>query len=194
MKPKLGRFSGLNSARRAALWLAVPFVFAAAPAGAQQGVAEGGIVIKDFVLTHAIAQREPIDLVDGFTPHDERGTAFFRIFNDGQPTDLRAIWTHEGNVHANVELTIGNSPGWRTWSSVNLKPGQWNVQLRDPRGVVLAERSFAVQSEFAEGSSADMGADVAPAGAGFDDEVRQQVEDWPELEGTASPDSGDWDG
>jgi len=43
-----------------------------------------------------------------------------------------------------VDLTIGTSPGWRTWSSATLKSGDWRVELVTEGGEVLAERAFTV--------------------------------------------------
>ncbi len=197
MKPKSNPRLGLESARRAALCLALPLALAAAPAGAQEAPDRGNIVIKDFVLTRAIEAREPIDLVEDFTLADRTGFAFFRVFNDGPPARMTAVWMYQGQVHANVELTIGTAEGWRTWTSANLKPGGWSVQLRDAGGTVLAERSFAVASEFARDDR--MGAPaggMVPAGNRFDDGMPQQAKDWPELEGSAYPrfDREDTDG
>ncbi len=188
MKPKSNPRFGLETARRAALCLALPLALAAAPLSAQEAPDQGGIVIKDFVLTRAIEQREPIDMVEDFTLADDTGYAFFRVFNDGPPARMTAVWMYEGQVHANVDLTIGTAEGWRTWTSANLKPGGWRVQLRDAGGTVLAERGFAVASEFAQDDSMDAPAGgMAPAGHGFDDAVPQQAGDWPELEGSAYP-------
>ena len=179
---------GLAAARRAALILALPLALAAAPAGAQQTPDRGGIVIKDFVLTRAIEQREPIDMVEDFTLGDEKGYAFFRVFNEGPPTRMTAVWMYEGQVHAKVHLNVGTAEGWRTWSSANLKPGGWRVQLRDASGTVLAERGFAVASEFAQDDSTSGPAHgITPAGNRFDDATPQEAEGWPELEGSAYP-------
>jgi len=181
----------LAAARRAALCLALPLALAATPVSAEEDESNGGVVIKDFVLTRAIEQREPIDMVEDFTLSDDTGYAFFRVFNDGPPTRMTAVWMYQGQVHAHVPLTIGTAEGWRTWTSANLKPGDWSVQLRDTSGTVLAERSFAVVSEFADTDprSAPMSS-MAPAGRRFDDGMSQQAEDWPVLEGSDYPSFG----
>ena len=191
MTPYLCRFTGSRPARRAAVALALPLVLALASAGAAPASAEGNVIIKDFVLTHAIDEREPIDMVEGFTPADEKGYVFARIHNDGPDSQLTAVWLHEGQEHARVGLNIGTSSGWRTWSSANLKPGEWKVQLRDDQGVILAERDFAVRSEFAMDGEAET---MAPAAGGFDDQSVQYPDEWPDLDGAEYPQSGDFDG
>ena len=41
-------------------------------------------------------------------------------------------------------MNIGTSPGWRTWSTANLRPGNWRVALVDASGAVLTEKAFTV--------------------------------------------------
>jgi hypothetical protein len=113
--------------------------FAAGPAAA-----DTEIVVRDFVLTSAIAGREPVNDAAGFTVQDEKAYAFARIGNGGAPTSVNVVWHHEGTQHGSVWLNVGKSPGWRTWSSANLKPGNWSVSLVDTNGAVLVQRSFTV--------------------------------------------------
>lgn len=190
MKPYIGRDAGRKPARRAAA-LALPLALTLATAAAAPALAEGNIIIKDFVLTHAIDEREPIDMVEGFTPADGKGYVFARVFNDGPPSQVTAVWLYEGDEHARVGLNVGTSTGWRTWSSANLKPGDWTVQLRNDQGAILAERSFAVGSEFAMDDEAEH---MAPAAGGFDDQSVQYPDEWPDLDGDTYPQATDFDG
>ena len=111
---------------------------------AQPAAAEGSVVIRDFVLTHGIHEREPVGTTDSFMSSDGRGYAFARISNDGSPTQVSFIWYYGDEMHATIDMNIGTSGGWRTWSSVNLRPGNWRVKLQDSNGMVIAERSFSV--------------------------------------------------
>ena len=104
----------------------------------------GSVVIRDFVLTHGIYEREPVGNTDVFSTGDERGYAFARINNDGDATQVSFVWEFDDQVHATIDMNVGSSPGWRTWSSVNLRPGNWRVKLIDQNGVIMAERSFTV--------------------------------------------------
>lgn len=106
--------------------------------------ADDSLVIRDFVLTRDIAEREPTEVVDSFDISDSRGYVFVRIANEGLPTGVTVVWHYEDSVHAAIDLDIGTSPGWRTWSSANLKAGLWSVELVDAEGIVLAQRSFNV--------------------------------------------------
>ncbi len=110
----------------------------AAPAAAAE------LVVRDFVLAHGIVGREPTNETASFTTHDQKAFAFARINNTGAPTAVNVVWRHEGKLHGSVWLNVGDSTGWRTWSSANLKPGNWNVALIDAGGSVLVQRSFIV--------------------------------------------------
>jgi hypothetical protein len=104
--------------------LAVPFLTA------QPAVAQSSIVIRDFVLTHGIYEREPVGTTEIFAFADEK--------------------------HASIDMNIGTSGGWRTWSSINLRPGNWRVKLQDASGAVIAERSFMVEHTGGASANSDM--------------------------------------
>lgn len=135
--------------RRAAQGAILSCVLAVAAGAASPSRADQNLVIRDFVLTRGIVDREPTSAVESFSPSDGQGYLFTRIANDGAPTQITVVWRYEGTVHAEVDLDVGKSPGWRTWSSANLKPGDWTVELLDPEGVVLAQESFVVGSGLA---------------------------------------------
>ncbi len=111
---------------------------------APSAYAEGDLVVQDLILSRGIYQREPADIAKSFEPSDERAYAFARISNEGPLTSVSFVWHYGSNVHAIVDLNIGTSQGWRTWSSAKLKSGDWRVELVTEEGEVLAERAFTV--------------------------------------------------
>ena len=113
-------------------------------AGWQPGQAAEMPEMSDFVLTRDMIEREPAEPVDGFSSVDRRGFAFARIKNPGGPTSVAFVWTRDEHHHATIHMNIGTSPAWRTWSSVNLQPGLWNVQVVSEAGLVLGQKSFRV--------------------------------------------------
>ena len=140
----------LRTARCVATGVTFSLVVAASAVIAAPSKADEGLVIRDFVLTRGIAEREPTDTVDSFDVSDSQGYIFVRIANDGLPTGVTAVWRYGDTVHAAIDLDVGTSPGWRTWSSANLKAGLWTVELVDAEGIVLAQRSFSVGTSLAE--------------------------------------------
>jgi len=130
--------------------LAFASAFALGTFAASPAIAGDSLVIRDFTLTHGIADREPMDKIEAFESNDEKGYAFVRIANDGPPTAVTVVWSYEGKRHASLDLNIGTSNGWRTWSSSNLKQGDWKVELVDANGVVLVQRDFTVGASMAK--------------------------------------------
>ena len=156
--------------------------------GAAPAAASGDLIIRDFVLTHGVYEREPVDAVESFSPADERGYLFARIANDGAPTNVTVIWYRDGVVHGHVALHVGSSTGWRTWSSANLTQGDWRVELMTDTGVVLAERSFPVAYPVRTGDSGDGMLDLAPASG----QTGAPIAPGPST--TSSQTTPDWDG
>ena len=94
--------------------------------------AEGELVVRDFVLTNDVVDREPTNEAAAFTTRDEKAFAFARINNTGAPTTVKVVWRREGMEDGSVWLNVGMSSGWRTWSSANIRrPGNWSVTLVD---------------------------------------------------------------
>ena len=123
-------------------------VIAAPPA-----LAESSLVIRDFVMTHGVYEREPVGTTDSFNSDDGKAYAFVRINNEGAPTRVSFIWQYGNETHATINQTVGSSAGWRTWSSVNLKPGNWHVQVVSEDGEVLAQRDFSVGDQAVQPAS-----------------------------------------
>jgi hypothetical protein len=115
---------------------------AAGPTGAEAGA---NLRVVDFVVAREIVEREPVDVSETFSFADGNAYAFARIANDGEPTEVSFVWFHRDAIYAAVEMTIGASPRWRTWSSAELQPGPWRVQLVGADGLIIAENSFTVE-------------------------------------------------
>lgn len=127
--------------------------FAGSLVATQVAQAAESMVIRDFVLTHGIYEREPVGTTQTFASSDERGYVFARIANEGQPTQVNFVWYYGDEMHASIPMNIGTSSGWRTWSSVNLRPGNWKVNITDQNGMVIAERNFMVEHSSAMSSN-----------------------------------------
>lgn len=133
-------------------------------ASAQTMMTDGSLVIRDFVLARGVNDREPVGVTKNFSRHDERGYAHVRIDNDGTATRLTFVWEIDGAEHARIPLQIGKSPAWRTWTSVNLRPGEWTVKLVNETGMVLAENKFTVGNDQSSTDTKDW--DGVPSAAG----------------------------
>jgi hypothetical protein len=141
-----------NVRRTAALaGLAVAVAGVAAPPAA----ASDALSVRDLVLTRNVAERMPTDSVDAFAADDAVGYAFVRVNNPGDPTTVRVVWRRDNQEHGSVPLNVGTSSGWRTWSSTNLSPGNWQVEVVAADGAVLSRKDFTVGVQAADAASAD---------------------------------------
>ena len=66
----------------------------------------GSVVIRDFVLTNGISDREPMGTTENFATGDERGYAFARLNNDGAPTNVSFVWEVDDQVHASIDMSV----------------------------------------------------------------------------------------
>ena len=135
-----GHWAGRRALQGIASCVAVMSALVLAPSA----YAESALVVQDLILSRGIFEREPADIATSFEPSDERAYAFARISNEGPLTSVSFEWHYGSNIHAIVDLNIGTSQGWRTWSSAKLKSGDWRVELVTEGGEVLAERAFTV--------------------------------------------------
>jgi len=108
-------------------------------------LADGSIVVRNFVLSHGIHDREPISDTESFSVDDGKAFAFARIQNTGDPTMVSFVWEYGDQTHATVPVNVGSSPGWRTWSTAKLRSGNWRVKLVNAQGEVLLEKAFTVE-------------------------------------------------
>ncbi len=135
-----GHWAGRRALQGIASCVAVMSALVLAPSA----YAESALVVQDLILSRGIYEREPADIATSFEPSDERAYAFARISNEGPLTSVSFVWHYGSNLHAAVDLNVGTSQGWRTWSSAKLKSGDWRVELVTEEGEVLAERAFTV--------------------------------------------------
>lgn len=69
------------------------------------------------------------------------------IANRGAPSAITMVWFLEDEEIWQMDLKVGKSPRWRTWSRSKMglhRTGQWRVEVRDPSGAVIGETRFDV--------------------------------------------------
>lgn len=106
---------------------------------------ETDIAARDFVMARDVVDREPIGMTTTFSPQDGRAFAYAKIDNPGAPTHVSFVWLYDDALYATVDMEIGTSVRWRTWSSAELSLGAWRVQIVSPDGDVLSETAFTVE-------------------------------------------------
>ncbi|MFU8861019.1 MAG: DUF2914 domain-containing protein [Cyclonatronaceae bacterium] len=125
-----------------AVTMIILFQFLPGSVMAQEAGASPEVI--EFLLCEDVEDREPVNPKETFTTLDERVYAYARIYNTEEPVNLHFRWTHDGAVYANINLLIGVSQAWRTYSSVQILEGEWKVELVDENDNVLASTEFTV--------------------------------------------------
>ena len=82
-----------------------------------------------------------------------------RIKNPGDKSQIRMFWKHDGRIKSRVDLDVGTSPGWRTWSRKTMTAsdaGDWTVEVRTWDGRLLDTVEFEVTTDaFARSDHSD---------------------------------------
>lgn len=102
--------------------------------------------VAESVITTAVVERVPVDVVQNFPAQEGRLYCFTRIV--GAPLDVETavthVWLYKGREMARVVLPV-RSDNWRTWSSKTLsgaQAGKWQVDVYDERGQLLVSIPF----------------------------------------------------
>ena len=106
------------------------------------------LAVPRAVLGPDVVAREPAGVATRFPRTVVKVYCFSEVSVIGTsgPTTLEHRWTLEGEDQGVTELRIGGDR-WRTFSNrtVSEKPGLWQVELVDERGIVLETLSFTVE-------------------------------------------------
>jgi hypothetical protein len=106
------------------------------------------LAVHRAVLGTDVVGREPAGVATRFPRTVVKVYCFSEVSVIGTsgPTTLEHRWTLAGEDQGVTELRIGGDR-WRTFSNrtVSEKPGLWQVELVDDRGIVLDTLSFTVE-------------------------------------------------
>lgn len=74
-------------------------------------------------------------------------SCFTAIENLGTADSVTHVWYYRGREMASIDLEVGRSPFWRTWSIKSIQPGwvgDWQVVVFDSRGYQLGFYTFQI--------------------------------------------------
>ena len=135
-----------------ALILAYVFIFSITTAVSfaaeeQPGMSDPAFSITRMVIAGSIEEREPVGIVNVYSASTEKVYCFLEARDIKAETTVSFVWYHGDTKKATVELPLGVSSRWRTYSSKKLGglTGEWKVELRDAGGNVLDTVSFTVE-------------------------------------------------
>jgi hypothetical protein len=106
---------------------------------------ELGVVASAMAI--GVDKRVPLGVGTKFSSDVEKVWAFIKVKNKNAPTKLRMVWKRHGKERMSVDLRVGKSKGWRTWSYKKMgrrDAGQWTVDVFTQDGNKLHSMAFEV--------------------------------------------------
>ena len=99
-----------------------------------------------FVTCQRIEDREPVGITTTFPEDTVKVYAFIEALDIAKETGIKIEWLFEDKQAAIIELTLGQSKRWRTYSSkrIGIRHGSWEVRLLDSQDNLLSSLAFTV--------------------------------------------------
>lgn len=104
--------------------------------------------LVDTAVATGVERRVPTGLGEVFSTDVGSVWAWVSVENLGAPTTLTMVWRRDDKVRSSLELPVGTSPRWRTWSRNRIRKfdaGEWTVDLYDADGNLLDTLEFTIR-------------------------------------------------
>lgn len=103
--------------------------------------------VARLVACEDVQNRMPVNVAEVFPAGTQTVFCFLEARDILQTTEVKMVWYHEEEELAQVPLTIGQGPRWRTYSSKQTldRKGNWKVYLVDSSGNTLAAVQFVIE-------------------------------------------------
>ena len=96
-----------------------------------------------------VAEREPVGAGAEFDASVGAVYAWVQVKNLGEATTISMVWKKNGKTRLTVELPVGRSYGWKTWSKKGIGAkdvGAWTVEVLDGDGALVETLAFNVKA------------------------------------------------
>jgi len=100
------------------------------------------------IATEVDPQRQPQNVAVTYTSIPERFFCFNIFDNPDAETTVTHVWRRGDRLVSRVELGVGRSPKWRTWSRQRTRDdwtGPWSCEVLSPEGERMGLVEFEVQ-------------------------------------------------
>ncbi len=110
--------------------------------------------VVDLAIATSIKSRTPQGVAQHYAVMPDRFLCFsvFDSRAEGE-ADVSHVWRRDGRVVSRVELSVGRSPKWRTWSRQRVREhwqGRWSCEVVDREGRRLGLAEFSAGAESAQ--------------------------------------------
>ncbi len=103
--------------------------------------------ILESVMAADVKERKPVGVAGAFDWSAGQIWSYIAVRNDGEPTTVKMVWRKDGKEKFGIDVKVGKSKAWRTWSRKRMRKkdvGAWTVDVVEPGGQVLKTMSFEV--------------------------------------------------
>jgi len=109
-----------------------------------------GVKVKELFIANSIVNRRPMGISGHFNTGRGKVWAYTKLQNHDVPSHVLMEWRRNGIHQKSVEVAVGHSDSWRTWSSHRMRAGDegsWTVEVRSAGGRVLDRTAFEIDPE-----------------------------------------------
>ena len=107
-----------------------------------------GLSVVEATLARGVSERQPIGPTHHFSV-GEVAWAWVAMGNRGEEASMTMLWFRDDALRSRLDLKVGTSPRWRTWSRRTLRSsdiGRWRVEVQSAEGEVLHTLRFEVSA------------------------------------------------
>lgn len=140
----------LRSLITAAMLLFVSNAIAGETGVAAEAPAAAPLSVRSLAAGTDVQARRLIGEADTFLADGSHVWVHVAVENRGAPSNITMVWFLDDEEIWQMDLKVGTSARWRTWSRSKMGPhrtGAWRVEVRDPAGEVIGEARFDVQAD-----------------------------------------------
>lgn len=113
---------------------------------AEDSTTPKSLQIDKIAVGTAVESKELMGTATEFDSSITRIYCWTKVVAANPPSKVTHIWYADGKKEAEVPLPI-NYSATRTWSSKNVWPGNWKVDVMDEAGSVLSSVEFGVHEK-----------------------------------------------
>ena len=108
-----------------------------------------GLAILDLAVGTAMTEGQPREVRSRYARPPEVFVCYTLLENTGEEQTITHVWRRGARLVSRIELSIGKSRKWSTWSRQRTRPdwtGPWSCEVQSADGRRLGIASFEVDS------------------------------------------------
>jgi hypothetical protein len=105
------------------------------------------VILTRMEICSTVTDRSPVDIDTRFPSSKDKVYCFLEFGGAKKETSVDVIWTLGQMEVGRVRLPVRRFPLFRTWANKTIygMKGDWRVDVRDDKGVLLKSAAFTVE-------------------------------------------------